>query len=200
VRARLHPTGSRAPARHCMRVRGPKPHLAGGEHANLGRKRGLLGSELLQICPPPGQRAKLPRFCAPEMLCWTPLPTTPVDVTFYVFCGVPTVFGFGRDFLAASHCLSSVYVAEATSGRTGQKRGKCGHSPSTAGHSARSPPLQLRGPLHCQTALADSVFRAPTPDRNGISWIITHYIRLYSICNPPAGELRSRFRQTGKGA
>jgi hypothetical protein len=56
-----------------------------------------------------------------------------VDVTFYVFGGVPTVFGFGRDFLAASPYRSSVYVAEATSGKCGQKRSMCGHSPSTAG-------------------------------------------------------------------
>jgi hypothetical protein len=111
----------------------------------------------------------------------------PVNVTSYVFCGVPTVFGFGREFLAASYCLSSIYVAEATSEQCGQKRSMCGHSPSTAGHSAGSPPLQLRGPLDCQTALADSVFRAPTPDRDGISWILFQYNHLYSIRNPPLG-------------
>jgi hypothetical protein len=45
------------------------------------------------------------------MLEGTSLPSLPVDVTFYVFCGVPTVFGFGRDFLAASYWPPSVYVA-----------------------------------------------------------------------------------------
>jgi hypothetical protein len=43
------------------------------------------------------------------------------------------MFGIGRDFLAASSFPSSVYVAEATSEKCGQKRSKCGHSPSTAG-------------------------------------------------------------------
>jgi hypothetical protein len=96
-----------------------------------------------------------------------------VGVTFYAFCGVPTVFGFGRDFIAASYFLSSVYVAEATSRKSGHLRLNCGHSPSTAGCFSRGAKLQLRGPIHCQTALAASVFRAPTPDRDGISGIFS---------------------------